>query len=115
MSLFQEIFQDTMEVTSCEIETKYKFKIKLDLKNIDKEYTVKDGAPFLASSKHFTATFENGNQFRGKIVFTDQKYSICIILGRYRSRDLGYHRGCVIFAANCATAGVKTIARIFFK
>ena len=67
-----------MEVTSCEIETKYKFKINIDLKDIDKEYTVKDDTPFLASSKHFTATFENGNQFRGKIVFTDQKNSICI-------------------------------------
>ena len=38
-----------------------------------------------------------------------------IIHGRYRSRDLVYHRGCVIFAANCATAGVKTISRNFFE
>ena len=45
-----------MEVTSCEIQTKYKFKINIDLKDIDKEYTVKDDAPFLASNKHFTAT-----------------------------------------------------------
>ena len=47
----------------------------MDLKDIDKEYTVKDGAPFLVIIKHFTATFKNGNQFHGRIWLTDKKNS----------------------------------------
>ena len=64
-----------MEVTSCEIETKYRFKINIDLKDIDKEYAVSDDAPFLALNKHFTATFKDGKQFQGRILITDQKNS----------------------------------------
>ena len=62
-----------MEVTSCEIETKFKCKVNVDLKDIDKEYEIKDGEPFLASNKWFTATFKNGSQFEGRIMLTDQR------------------------------------------
>ena len=62
-----------MEITSCEIETKYKCKVILDFKDIDKEYIVKDGKPYLASNKSFDAIFRNGNKFNGYILFTDQK------------------------------------------
>ena len=69
-----------MEVSSCEIETKYRFKIKLDLKDIDKKYTVKDEKPYLTLRKDFVATFKNGSQFKGYIVVNDWNFKALHII-----------------------------------
>ena len=61
-----------MEVSSCEIETKFKFKINLDLTGFDKHYKVVEEKPHLSFRKDFVATFKNGNQFNGYIFFADQ-------------------------------------------
>lgn len=69
-----------MEVSSCEIETKYRFKIKLDLKDIDKKYIVKDEKPCLSFRKDFVATFKNGSQFKGYIVVNDWNFKALHII-----------------------------------
>ena len=59
-----------MELLCSEIQSTYKCKFNVDIKNIEKEYIGEDA---LQLSKYYyhSATFKNGNEFKFEILFND--------------------------------------------
>ena len=49
-----------IQTPSCEVETKLKYKIKIDIQNIEKNYKVEENTPYLSLSQRFTINFKNG-------------------------------------------------------
>ena len=64
-----------VKTISSDIETNYKFKIEVCIANIDNKYTLEDGQPYLARNYFFRMSMKDGNRFKGRILFTDQKNS----------------------------------------
>ena len=66
--------------TSCEIETKLKSRISIDIQNIEQKYKIKENTPHLASKHYFTVNFKNGMLMRCYVTVTDQRNSKSIYL-----------------------------------
>ena len=64
---------EIMEARNCQIETKFKCQLPLDIENINKDYSHKGDIPHLATRKDFGASFNNGNRFKGYLCLTDQR------------------------------------------
>ena len=57
-------------VTSCEIETKFKCKIYLNIHDIDKNYEMIDNNFQLKKQYNFAMNFKNGTQFTAVVFFS---------------------------------------------
>ena len=60
--------------------------------------------------KYCDLKYSHGHEWWSRYTTYQNHNGCCFTLfgihGRYCTRDIVYHRGCVIFAANCVTAGV---------
>ena len=66
-----------IQISSCDVETKLKCKINIDIQNIEQKYKTKEDIPYLASGHDFdfTITFKNGVLLNCSLVVNDQKNS----------------------------------------
>ena len=80
-----------MEIeTSCEIESRVKCKIKVNIQNIDQRYTVEENLPYLAKRYDYKINFKNEKQFRGHLLLADQekKKSLYLVVIKDQTDDL---------------------------
>ena len=59
--------------TFCELETRFKCKIEVDIQNIDQHYKVDENQLYLSKSYDYTVNFKSEKQFQGYVLFADQK------------------------------------------
>ena len=45
-----------IQISTCDVETKLKCKINIDIQNIEQKYTTKENTPYLASGHDFDFT-----------------------------------------------------------
>jgi len=64
-----------IQISTCDVETKLKCKINIDIQNIEQKYTTKENTPYLEYSHYFTITFKNGVLLNCSLVVNDQKNS----------------------------------------
>ena len=60
-----------MELLSSEIQSTYKCKFNVDIKNLEKKYSGEDALQLYEYYYH-TATFKNGNEFHCEMLFNDE-------------------------------------------
>ena len=69
-----------IQTSSCEIETKLKCRINIDIQNIEQKYKIKENNPHLASRHDFTINFKNGLSMRCYVTVTDQRNNKSVYL-----------------------------------
>ena len=62
-----------IQTSSCEVETKLKCRINIDIQNIENKYTIEENAPYLLSRHYFNMKFKNGLSLKCRINLSDQR------------------------------------------
>ena len=62
-----------VETSPCEIETRFKFKIKVNIQNIDQHYKVEENKPYLAKRYDYKINYKSERNFLGHLLLADQK------------------------------------------
>ena len=70
-----------VETSSCHIETKFRFKIKFNIQNVEEHYSVREDLPYLAKNYNYTTNFKSEKEYLGGyVLLSDQRRNKSVFL-----------------------------------